>query len=357
MKNILISTGGSGGHVKPALNLYEHLKNKFNVEVISDQRGERFIDSDYQYEIFSIPNMNTFLILKPFIIILYFFSIIKAFFWLKKLNTHILISTGGYMSVPFCIAAKFLKIKIYLFEPNMVLGRSNKLIIKYSEKILCYNSKIKNFPEKLKHKIFLIDTILPKKIYSRKKNLEKNFDNQIKILVLGGSQGAKFFDEFVVKLILNLNNKIQIKVIQQVYELNKLSEIEQVYKKNNIQFELFSYDTNVDKKMQLYDIALTRCGASTLAELAFLNIPFIGIPFPYAKDRHQFFNAKYYEEKNCCWLIEQSNITQWKVLNILENLLSNKADYNVKLNNLKNLTFKNTWNNVNKKLIYLLNEY
>ena len=357
MKNILISTGGSGGHVKPALNIYDHLKNKFQVNITSDRRGEKFINQNYQYDLFHVPNIYSHIILRPFKVIIYFISVIKAFLYLKRSKINTLISTGGYMSLPFCIAARFLKIKIYLFEPNMVLGRSNKFILKYCEKIFCYDKNIINFPKELNHKIFLIEPFLSKKIYSQKKNSEKHFDNEIKLLVLGGSQGARFFDKFTVKLILDLSKNIKIKVYQQVYDKNKIVELETIYKNSKIDFELFSFDNNVNENMQYYDLAITRCGASTLAELAFLNIPFIGIPFPFAKDNHQFFNAKYYEEKNCCWLIDQSKIREGEIINIFNSFISSKSDYNLKLNNLKKLTFKNSWNNINKKLINLLDEY
>ena len=69
---------------------------------------------------------------------------------MKKNNIEILISTGGYMSLPLCLSAKILKIKIYLFEPNIVIGRSNKFFLKFSEKIITYFQSLKNFPENLR---------------------------------------------------------------------------------------------------------------------------------------------------------------------------------------------------------------
>ena len=90
---------------------------------------------------------------------------------MKKNNIEILISTGGYMSLPLCLSAKILKIKIYLFEPNMVIGRSNKFFLKFSEKIICYSNKLINFPKKYKNKFFLINPLLRKKIFMKKKKI------------------------------------------------------------------------------------------------------------------------------------------------------------------------------------------
>ena len=70
------------------------------------------------------------------------------------------------MSSPFCIAAKLLDVKIFLFEPNMVLGRSNKIFLSFSKKIICYSEKIGNFPNEYKHKILLINPLLRKEIYT-----------------------------------------------------------------------------------------------------------------------------------------------------------------------------------------------
>ena len=72
------------------------------------------------------------------------------------------------MSLPLCIASKILNIKIFLFEPNMVLGRTNKLFLRFCEKIFCYSNKIKNFPNKFKNKILIIQTLLRKEFYSIK---------------------------------------------------------------------------------------------------------------------------------------------------------------------------------------------
>ena len=80
-------------------------------------------------------------------------------------NIQILFSTGGYMSIPLCISAILLKRKIYLFEPNMVVGRSNKLFLKFSEKIICYSKSLKNFPTEYKNKIYVIKPLLREKIY------------------------------------------------------------------------------------------------------------------------------------------------------------------------------------------------
>ena len=195
MKKILISTGGSGGHIVPAIILYDHLKNKFNVKIASDKRGSKFINSNlYPHSIIDTPKLSKNIIIIPFFIIFFLISLIKSLIFLKKYKIEYLLSTGGYMSLPFCISAKMLGLKIFLFEPNIVLGRSNKLLLRFAKNIFCYHDQIINFPEKFEKKIVLIDRLLRKEIYNIKNNMLNKKSSNLNILITGGSQGALFFD-------------------------------------------------------------------------------------------------------------------------------------------------------------------
>ena len=111
MKKILISTGGSGGHVVPATILYEHLSSSYDVQIASDYRGSKFIDKNfYKCSVIEAPKISNNIFFAPLFLILFTISIIKSFKFLKQNNIHYLISTGGYMSLPFCIAAKLLNL-------------------------------------------------------------------------------------------------------------------------------------------------------------------------------------------------------------------------------------------------------
>ena len=92
-----------------------------------------------------------------------------------------------------------------------------------------------------------------------------------------------------------------------------------------------------------------------MAELSVLNIPFIAIPLPSAKDKHQFKNANFYKEYNCCWLIDQSSFEE-KIEKLLNEIINDKRDYLIKKENLKKLNFQNTWEKVNQKILRVINE-
>ena len=110
------------------------------------------------------------------------------------------------------------------------------------------------------------------------------------------------------------------------------------------------------KKFKDVDFAITRAGASTISELSFYNIPFLAIPFPYAKDDHQFYNAKYYSDKDLCWLVKQEDFDPNKIADLLTNLIKDKKDYLLKKLNMEKFSYQNTWNNINQKLTVLINE-
>ena len=357
MKKILIVTGGSGGHVIPALSIYDHLKSDFNVSIVSDIRGTNFINKNkYHFDLIDAPNLFSKLYLFPINLLKFIFCIYESYFYLKKNYTNTLISTGGYMSLPICLAAKILKIKIILFEPNSVIGRTNKIMLKISHKIICYDNELKSIPIEYKNKIYLIDRILRKDIYSCKKNNKKNFGEIKKILIIGGSQGAKFFDHKITNLILNISKKLKLKVCQQYFDDKEKLIIEEKYFNAGIEYKLFKFDENLSQNIYDFDLAITRSGATSISELSYLNIPFLAIPFPFAKDDHQFFNAKYYQKKNGCWLIRQNDFDLIKIENLIISIFIEKVDYFNKKENLKKISNQNTWNNVNKKLIGLINE-
>jgi len=351
-KNFLITTGGSGGHVIPATIFYDHLSKNNNVYILIDKRGEKYLDKNiYKSEIINTPKLNNFLFL-PFNLIKILFLTIKSMFFLKKNKIQKIFSTGGYMSLPIILAARFTSCSIYLIEPNHVIGRANKYFLNYCKKIFCYTAVIKNFPKNFKDKIVIINPLVKKNIYELEsiQSPQKKFT----LLIVGGSQGAKIFDGNLKNSILNISKKNSIKVIQQTNKDN-ISILKNFYTENNIENKIFNFEKNFSNIIHQADLCITRGGASTLAELALLNIPFIVVPLPSSKDNHQFENANFYEKKNCCWIIDQTNFDS-KIDNILLKILNDKSDYLEKKKNLKKLNYQNSWINVNQKILKSIDE-
>jgi len=247
-----------------------------------------------------------------------------------------------------------LKLKLFLFEPNMVLGRSNKFFINSCKKIFCYSNEIKNFPNKLKKKISLIPTLLRKEFYTTKV-VDNNINKEINLLIIGGSQGAKFFDTAIKESAIQLSKKYKLKIFHQT-NFSNYNNLKNFYLQKKIENELFDFKENIINFMSKSNICITRAGASTLAELIFLNIPHLAIPLPNAKDNHQFENAKFYQHLGCNWLLNQHEINNINLIEKLVNIIENKEEYLNKKKNMKNFNYQNTWNNINQKIITTINE-
>tara|TARA_B100001093_G_scaffold517792_1_gene600431 strand:- start:2294 stop:3361 length:1068 start_codon:yes stop_codon:yes gene_type:complete len=352
-KRILISTGGSGGHVIPAITIYDHLKSNYEILISTDLRGLKYLDQNlYNSIVVDTPKLNN-LLLFPFTILQIASLTIKSLRIFKKENISILISTGGYMSLPLCLAAKISNIKIYLIEPNIVLGRANKFFLNFSDKLICYTKDLIKLPKRFEKKLTLIKPLIRKKYYYT--NFHKKYDDLFTIMIIGGSQGANIFDTLINEILINISKLRFIKVIHQTSKKN-LILLEKFYKNNNIENKVFTFENDLNDLLKQSDLCITRAGASSLAELSLLKIPFISIPLPTSKDNHQYENANYYKNKDCCWIIDQNNFDKQKFEKLLLKLSKKKDEYLKIKKNLEKLNYQNTWNNVNQNLLKIFNE-
>ena len=353
MKKILITTGGTGGHVIPAKIIKEHLKNNFEIYYSTDLRGLKYLSSDINKTIIiDTPRFN-FSFYLPFRLIKLMYLILQSILFLKKEKIEKVISIGGYMSIPIIIGAKILGLTILLLEPNLVLGRGNRFFLNFSKKIFCYSNKISNFPKKNFHKIELIKPLVSKAFYELEKT--EDINNKFCFLISGGSQGAQIFDDLIKDIMIDISKTFSIKVIQQT-SIENIEKLKNFYDSKNIENKIFNFEENFINLINMSDLCITRAGATSLAEISILNKPFIAIPLPSAKDNHQMKNAQFYEEMGCCWVLDQRNLKKEKLSNIILNILKDKSDLIDKKSNLEKLNFENSWNDVNEKLQKIINE-
>ena len=345
-KKIIFSGGGTGGHIFPAINLMKHFLDKeYKVLLVTDNRGNNFIKNFSEFKSYILStgtptNKNIFK--KFFSYFLIFYSIVRSIFILKREKPDLIFGFGGYVSFPISFASRFFNLPLIIYENNMVLGRTNKYLSTFSKKIFLAKKVTKNFPEKYKNKTYEVGSILDKNIInysiSKKKNNKENFS----ILVLGGSQGAEIFGTIippVVKMIKKEGHEIEIK--QQCIE-SQIQEIVNFYEKNDIKNYVFKFEKNILKLISSSNLVITRCGASTTAELTHTITPFIAVPLENSIDNHQYLNAKYYENNGCCWLLEQNNFNTENLFSLIIATIKNK-------NKLENIR-KNMKKNYNKNV-------
>ncbi len=311
-KNILIATGGTGGHIFPSLSLAKFLSKNYNLQMVSDNRGLKFLQNTENMKV-KIINSDT-IFKKNFLnVILGALKIITAFihsvYFLIYSRPNLIIGMGGYSSFPICIAGFLLRIPVIIYENNLIVGRANKVLLPIVKKIMLSTKNTKGIDPKYKDKLFVCGYILKENIYNSEYSKKiSHSKNEISLLIMGGSQSAKIFGEILPLEITKCFEKgIKFNIYQQCLE-NQINGIKNIYKKFNIQYELFSFSKDMMKYYQKTDLAITRSGASSLAELTNLRIPFIAIPLPASADNHQFMNANYFREKGYCFLLEEKFI-------------------------------------------------
>jgi UDP-N-acetylglucosamine--N-acetylmuramyl-(pentapeptide) pyrophosphoryl-undecaprenol N-acetylglucosamine transferase len=353
-KKIIFSAGGTGGHIFPAINLMKHFFDKgYDVSLVTDKKGKGFIKNYPSCKLYILKTgtpTNKNLLLKFLSIFIILYSIIKSLIILKKSKPNLIIGFGGYVSFPISYACRFFNIPLVIYEPNLMMGRANKYLLKYAKKVFLNKTINSNILEKFKNKISEVGSILDKNIINYS-NFEKDSNKDIfTILVIGGSQGAEIFGKIIPPVIKMIKDKgYNIQINQQCTNSQK-NFISDYYKKNNIINYIFEFDKNVLQLFSTADLAITRCGASATAELTHTLTPFVAIPIPDAIDNHQYLNAKFYENKGCCWILEQKNFNTKNLFNLIIEVLKNKNKLKTMQNNMKKIYNNNVYSIIEKEI-------
>ncbi len=310
-KNIIISAAGTGGHVFPGLAVAKYLvKQGYNVEWIGSNGMEYDLvcaqDINFHQINFSgVRGKGLLRILKlPFQMLQ---AIKQSKKILKDANPVLVLTMGGYISVPVGIAAKLLKLPLVIHEQNAVSGMANKLLNKISTKTLCGFAKA-----------------LPNSIHTGNPtrenfSIEKNYDEQkdtLKILVIGGSLGANILNEIVPQALSIAQNSRVFSVVHQSGKKH-IDTLINNYAKAKVKAFTVDFIDNMQEAYAWADIVICRSGAMTIAELCTIGVASILIPFPHAVDDHQTKNAQILVQSRAAWLIPQNHLNAQRLANIL----------------------------------------
>jgi len=353
-KKIIFTAGGTGGHIFPAINLMKHfLAKDYKVLLVTDRRGNNFIKRNIKFKSYvlktgTLTNKNIIKKILSLFIILY--SIVRSVIILKKEKPNLIIGFGGYVSFPISIASKFFKLPLVIYENNMVMGRANKYLSKFSTKIFLSTNSTKNIPIEAKEKVYQVGPILSKDFINYSKSENDKDKLFFTILILGGSQGAEIFGKVIPPVIKKIKEEGYDISVNQQCTADQKNTISEFYNKNKIKNYIFEFDDNILKVMASSSLAITRSGASTTAELMQTITPFISIPLPNSIDKHQYLNAKYYEDKGCCWILEENKLNNETLFHFIMNAIKNKNELeNIKKNMEKYLS-KDVYNNIEKNI-------
>jgi len=306
---VVIAAAGTGGHINPGIAIANKIKkeNK-NVQItfIGTNRGlenDLVPRSGYklkQIEAYGINRKISLQNMKNMVKTLKSFKTAKRI--IKEIKPDLVIGTGGYICGPSILAAKKYKIPTMLHESNAFPGVSVKLLANRVNTVLVGFEDAKSRLAKAKKVVVTGTPSKVKKIEltkAQKEELKKQFDitnNLPIVLIFGGSQGAKTINNAVIDIIQNkLNNNYQIiwAVGQKQYDILRENLKSNGLNINNIpNTKIVSYIYNMEEVMNLADLIIARSGAMTITEVANVGKPAIFIPFPFATENHQEYNAK-----------------------------------------------------------------
>ena len=326
--NLIISGGGTGGHIYPAISIADRLTKKINncniLFVGAKNKMEMKKVPENGYKIIGLyisglqRNFNLHLnILLPFKIV---FSLIHSLIILVRNKPKIIIGTGGYASGPIMYVASLLGIPVFIQEQNSYPGLTNRILSKYAKKIfVAYdgmdkyfdNSKIVVSGNPIRKSIKNI-SLKNKSDYLKSLNLKKDLKT---LLFLGGSLGADRLNRFV-KDNIDFFKKNDLQVILQCG-----SRYFDTYKfLNNSHIKVLPFIKEMDKVFSSADIIISRSGASIISELCFVGKPVIFIPSPNVADNHQSKNAKKLYELGAAEYVEEDEV-DYKLTSIINKIL------------------------------------
>ncbi len=306
---VVIAAAGTGGHINPGIAIANKIKKENKNAKITFIGTLRGLENDlvpragYDLERIEAYGISRKISIQNFKNMCKTISSFKkAKNLIKKLNPDIVIGTGGYICGPVLLAANKYKIPSILHESNAYPGVTVKLLSgKVDEVLVGFEDTKKRLPKARK----VVVTGTPTKL--RKQNLDKTQKEEIKkqlsiksnlpiVLVYGGSQGAKSINNALLGIIENkLNEKYHIiwAVGQKQYDDIKQSLKQIGLNINNIKnASIVPYIYNMQEVMSLADLIVARSGAMTITEVSLLAKPAIFIPYPYATENHQEYNAK-----------------------------------------------------------------
>lgn len=245
---------------------------------------------------------------------------------INEVNPDVVIGFGGYISFPGGLMAKASGKQLVLHEQNSVAGMANKLLSKIAKKVFsAYPNALENAEwvgNPLREE-FLKEEVPNKRFADRQGNL--------KLLVIGGSLGAKSLNDIVPKALAMIDKNKRPIVIHQSGE-KQIEELKKNYEEANVEAELTPFINNTAKAFAEADIIIARAGASTVTEIAAIGAATIFVPFPHAVDDHQTFNAKFLSDNEGGILIQQKDLNAEKLAEIMQSLdreklleLANKA--------------------------------
>lgn len=319
LRPVMIAAAGTGGHVFPALEVAHEL-NKRNIPVIwlGTRQGieARVVPGagfDIEWmEIGGLRGKGRFaLFLAPW-------KLLKAlYFSIRLLQKHkpaVVLGMGGFVTGPIGVAATLLGRPLVLHEQNAIPGMTNKLLGKFATRVL------QAFPSAFPHSVSALTVGNPlRELIVNNSNEKSDVHTGLRLLIIGGSLGARFFNETIPEVSSMLGAEFSIR---HQTGRNNADDVKSRYAdiRTKADVQVVEFIEDMSTSYQWADLVICRSGAMTVSELAASAVPSILVPFPHAVDDHQTMNALFLVNAGAAMLLQQSELTPSRLIEAIDSL-------------------------------------
>ncbi len=329
-EKVLIAAGGTGGHIYPALAIadaFKALKPGLVVEFVGTKDGlENKLVPPQGYKVHHLPigrlNSNVPITERLFTLLRLPFAFIKSVGLLRKTNPSFVLGVGGHASGPMLLMAALFGYRTAIWEPNAMPGMANRWLARFVDECWVVFDDAKSF-------------LNNRNSHSAGMPVRKEIESppqpsvakgpRFRILVFGGSQGARGLNTAVVEMLKPAG--VWLETVQLVHQTGPadFERVKGLYGEQlgSLPVEVKEYINDMGQQYANADLVICRSGTGTLSELAAIGKPAILIPFPFASDDHQRKNAESLVKKGAAVMILHKDLTAAKLRNTIDELRAN----------------------------------
>jgi UDP-N-acetylglucosamine--N-acetylmuramyl-(pentapeptide) pyrophosphoryl-undecaprenol N-acetylglucosamine transferase len=323
---IVLCAGGTGGHLLPAQALAGELARRGRaIVVMTDSRFADYATSFPGARVVTVPSAPLNSIAAPFKIAA---GVAMAFAKLLRLKPAAVIGFGGYPSVPVMLAANLARFPTAIIEQNSVMGRANRLVMNHVSRIAAAFPIVRFAPRDASKLVMTGNPLRPDvtALWGAPYKIPAA-DGPLRLLVFGGSQGARAFSEIVPAAITRLPQAIRtrLQLVQQCRP-EDMEAVRAIYANAEIRADLQPFFPDLPRRMAEAHLVIGRSGAGTVAELMAIGRPAILVPLPHAMDNHQTANAEILSRADAGWTVAQRDLSPDLLAQMLVTIFSNPAD-------------------------------
>ncbi len=323
---VVLASGGTGGHLFPAEALASVLLARgWRVALVTDRRGHAFSEKLPGVALHRIPagRLGAGIFRKAVGIAEMMLGTLAAGRLLRGLKPAVVVGFGGYPSVPTMLAATRLHIATLLHEQNALLGRANRFLAPRVSRIATSFPVVQGIKATDATRVVVTGNPVRPEVARHRATAYPATDGAFELLVTGGSQGARILSAVIPAALALLPPalKFRIRLMQQARP-EDLEQVRESHRRNGIAAEVAPFFTDLADRLARAHLVIARAGASTIAELCVVGRPAILVPYAYAADDHQSFNAQALGHAGAAWVFPEATFTPEALAARLSELLA-----------------------------------